>query len=294
MTVLLISIFAHILGDFIFQTDTIAKAKKKIEISAFTMHVVIIFITIFLMLLIQYEFKTVLIYSLIISVLHWIVDYSNCKIKKKFNKFKEWILFLIDQAIHIVIIFISWNFFEFNEHNYIGNLVSMLIKPKTIHVFNQITTNISSVYIENVIINKILIYGIVYVFFCIGGGYFISKILNDIGTEIEGQSLKNIGNEIQNSNAKKLENDTKLVNDDGLKKAGNLIGILERILIITLVINNSLTAIGFVITAKSIARYDKITTKKEFAEYFLIGTFLSTLIGMIGGYTLIGMISIFT
>lgn len=40
---------------------------------------------------------------------------------------------------------------------------------------------------------------------------------------------------------------------------------------------NQYTAIGFVLTAKSIARYDKITKDEKFAEYYLLGTLISTL-----------------
>lgn len=35
-------------------------------------------------------------------------------------------------------------------------------------------------------------------------------------------------------------------------------------------------AMGLVLTAKSIARYDKITKDERFAEYYLLGTLLST------------------
>lgn len=33
---------------------------------------------------------------------------------------------------------------------------------------------------------------------------------------------------------------------------------------------NQYTAMGFVLTAKSIARYDKITKDEKFAEYYLL------------------------
>ena len=39
---------------------------------------------------------------------------------------------------------------------------------------------------------------------------------------------------------------------------------------------NQYTAMGMVLTAKSIARYDQITKEQTFAEYYLIGTLLST------------------
>jgi hypothetical protein len=58
-----------------------------------------------------------------------------------------------------------------------------------------------------------------------------------------------------------------------LENAGKLIGIMERILILTLLLYNQFTAVGFLITAKSILRYEGIKATKT--EYVLIGTLLS-------------------
>ncbi|SFI43330.1 Protein of unknown function [Tindallia magadiensis] len=58
---------------------------------------------------------------------------------------------------------------------------------------------------------------------------------------------------------------------------GQLIGNLERLLILILLSLNQFTAIGLVFTAKSITRYDKITKEKEFAEYYLLGTLYSVI-----------------
>ncbi|GAC1420621.1 MAG: hypothetical protein NVS1B13_18730 [Flavisolibacter sp.] len=76
--------------------------------------------------------------------------------------------------------------------------------------------------------------------------------------------------------------------DDGLENAGMWIGILERIIILTLILLNQFTAIGFLITAKSILRLidrpervkidqpDKnYFSPRKHTEYVLIGTFLS-------------------
>lgn len=58
-----------------------------------------------------------------------------------------------------------------------------------------------------------------------------------------------------------------------LKNAGKLIGILERILVLTFVIIGKMEVIGFLIAAKSILRYKDTNTIKT--EYVLIGTMLS-------------------
>lgn len=62
------------------------------------------------------------------------------------------------------------------------------------------------------------------------------------------------------------------------KKAGGFIGLLERLLILLFLSINQYSAIGLVLTAKSIARYDEISKDKDFAEYYLLGTLLSTFI----------------
>lgn len=59
--------------------------------------------------------------------------------------------------------------------------------------------------------------------------------------------------------------------------AGALIGNMERILSAIFLASGQLVAIGFIYTAKSIARFKQIEENKQFAEYYLIGTLYSIL-----------------
>lgn len=61
-------------------------------------------------------------------------------------------------------------------------------------------------------------------------------------------------------------------------QAGRFIGLVERIIILMLISLKQYAAIGLVLTAKSIARYDRISNEKNFAEYYLLGTLISTAI----------------
>ena len=63
--------------------------------------------------------------------------------------------------------------------------------------------------------------------------------------------------------------------------AGAFIGTLERIIIFVLLSLGQFAAIGLVMTAKSVARYNKISEDKQFAEYYLSGTLLSTLFAIV-------------
>lgn len=69
----------------------------------------------------------------------------------------------------------------------------------------------------------------------------------------------------------------KAENIKGLKNAGCTIGISERIIVYIPAGMGQFTAIGFVLTAKSITRHEKITKSPAFGEYYLIRTLLSFL-----------------
>ncbi len=66
--------------------------------------------------------------------------------------------------------------------------------------------------------------------------------------------------------------------DTESNKAGALIGTLERLLMLILISMMQYSAIGLVLTAKSIARYKKIEEDSAFGEYYLLGTLMSTLL----------------
>lgn len=61
---------------------------------------------------------------------------------------------------------------------------------------------------------------------------------------------------------------------------GRIIGLLERIFVFLFVLLNQYTAIGFILAAKGVARFQDFKSR-TFAEYVLIGTLLSALLAMI-------------
>jgi len=71
--------------------------------------------------------------------------------------------------------------------------------------------------------------------------------------------------------------------ETGVEGAGAYIGVVERLAITTLVALQQYGAVGFVLAAKSIARYKKIEEQKGFGEYYLIGTLTSSVIAILAG-----------
>ncbi len=68
-----------------------------------------------------------------------------------------------------------------------------------------------------------------------------------------------------------------------IQGAGAYIGVIERIAITTLVALGQYGAVGFVLAAKSIARYKRIEEQKGFGEYYLIGTLTSATVAILAG-----------
>ena len=64
-------------------------------------------------------------------------------------------------------------------------------------------------------------------------------------------------------------------------RIGSWIGILEREIILILGLMGQYGAIGFVLTAKSLARHKQLN-EQAFAEKYLVGTLLSALIALLG------------
>lgn len=75
----------------------------------------------------------------------------------------------------------------------------------------------------------------------------------------------------------------KVTGKPGLLTAGAYIGMVERFLLTSLVASDQFGAVGFVLAAKSIARYRQLEDDPEFAEYYLIGTLTSSAIAVVAG-----------
>ncbi|HRO46390.1 DUF3307 domain-containing protein [Agriterribacter sp.] len=69
----------------------------------------------------------------------------------------------------------------------------------------------------------------------------------------------------------------------GLANAGKWIGIVERVLILTFLLQDQYAAIGLLITAKGLLRFSEKDRQEEKTEYVLIGSLISFSIAVITG-----------
>jgi hypothetical protein len=239
---ILICLIGHILGDYYFQTNKMAQLKgenfKHLLIHGFTYAIPYMIIFLFME-----KTKLLLLGFLIIIIIHLIVDIIKFMIIKtwKTKIQKDWILYLIDQSIHIITIFIV--------SFCVGNIyIGVTAKLQDFLFYFGLTSSTT--------LKWILLL------------FFIYKPINITFVKMFSTYKPMISGETSSSN----------------KKAGAVIGFLERALIIILLYLNQYSAVGLILTAKSIARYDMISKNQEFAEYYLIGTLTSVLFSITSYY----------
>lgn len=75
----------------------------------------------------------------------------------------------------------------------------------------------------------------------------------------------------------------KIENADSLANAGKWIGIIERIIVLIFVLKNDFAAIGLLLAAKGLIRFNEKDRPEIKTEYLVIGTLLSVGIALIAG-----------
>lgn len=240
-------LISHILGDFYFKSQNLTRNNK---FKCVFIHSIIYQCLFLLLLLITgYNFK-ILIAIIIIGVCHFVVEsliflIKNNKYLKKLFTIK-WIKnngFFIRQVIHIVVIFIC-----------LSNLQSVVFS-------SQVFLNIFAK--DNYYLRFVMAFLLVDK----PSNVFFKKIFMSFKP---ADSTNNID-----------EDDEVLEEAKSYKNAGAAIGSLERIFILICLINELYSSIGLILTAKSIARYNRISNEPEFSEYYLLGSLSSVLFTII-------------
>jgi Protein of unknown function (DUF3307) len=94
-------LLAHILSDFLLQTDSMVKSKRWFS-SSMLAHIGIVFLSTYLLS------GCWLLLSIGIAITHWLIDSIKMELQKRV--YKELTLFIIDQAMHILVIIYFWAF----------------------------------------------------------------------------------------------------------------------------------------------------------------------------------------
>jgi hypothetical protein len=79
--------------------------------------------------------------------------------------------------------------------------------------------------------------------------------------------------------------------DSGLPLGGQMIGRLERLMILIMVLSQQTAAIGLLIAAKSILRFGEASRSRRASEYVIIGTLASVVWALGVAYLTVTLLS---
>ncbi|MDD3171478.1 MAG: DUF3307 domain-containing protein [Bacilli bacterium] len=252
---MMIFILAHILTDFILQKDSHIEKKLINNLKENLVHSIKVLISfllggilfVFLMNINCFmDILRVLIFVFINAISHFLIDITKTKASKK-NKISSLILLLVDQAIHVVILVVSYRFLLSDYLTvYPGSVYINLL------VFISIATFVSSVFIREIL---------------------------DLFNLHSKRNLKQY-NDIQNLKIVESKNDSKQnCESNNIETVKNLnigkwIGIIERIIMFLSLYLNVMGLLTIVVAFKTLSRYEKF---KDNGEYYIIGNLLSIL-----------------
>ncbi|MCG3795978.1 hypothetical protein CON78_29970 [Bacillus toyonensis] len=289
--ILLTLIIAHLIADFYCQTDEMVKDKKKYLKRHLIHHSVVTFVGLLILFVLNNSLNNILSQVVLptacIVLVHFIIDSIKIKatnnVKEKYNV-KSWnlVLFIVDQILHFLSILIVCHFvFDINISTLITKMLILLhLVPGNKPIISPI--NIVMFFVVIVIISTTV------------SGHIIRLLLGTLPNHLalfEGKyTLKDVLNKegvlkTDNAQASISEEYSYMVIKEQSFSRGKIIGYVERILVIVLVFQNQYAAIGFILAAKSLARFKQMDDR-DWAEYFLLGTLVSILLGIIYGITI--------
>lgn len=265
MTPLLLAILAHAASELVFQTEKMAREKKRMELQSFARHGAAVFLCTYTALHF-YGLKSALCLSLLISISHILIDLLNNKTDKggKPSWAAVYKLFA-GQCAHLLLIIVLVGISNLSIDLTIAGFYSAAFPAINIPVF--VKNYLIAVFYSD----KLLLIIIAFLYVVFGGAVLTRMVIDVIFPKTA---------------------DNTVILGPMPNQVGKYIGILERSIIFVFILYGSLTAVAFVLTAKSIARFNELKDR-DFAEYYIIGTLVSSFIAILGGLLVKELLPIF-
>lgn len=243
---ILLFLLGHILGDFYFQTSRMAERKMK-EIKVLILHGALYLLSCVLVIL-RFFSLPLLCASVLLGFSHFGVDFIKSKLASKQTEseksrnpqsMREAKMFVIDQLVHLGFLAAAAYLLALNGINAVPSGFALTF------------CSILGVAQDDLVKWTVSILLVIEPASIVTRKIF--KFFRPIESQLNGKD------------------------DMGLGGAGAYIGIIERLFILIFLLFAQYLAIGLVLTAKTLARYDRLSKEQTFAEYYLIGTLSSML-----------------
>lgn len=240
----LVLLSAHLLGDFYLQWENLAK-KKGDNYSWLLLHAFIYTVCVSVIFLVADVKWQLLLFA---AASHWLIDSFKWFLKK--TKLPRAILFISDQALHGITLWLlailtpevairPWLTFLPGSFWPWLTLILLLLKP------------------VNICVNILF------------GEYASAAKAESRRQDLEAAQKRQVNARDASQQGEVFETTLEA------EGAGAWVGSLERLLAVLFAFLGQYAAMGLLIAAKSMARFERINKNPAFAEYYLIGTLFS-------------------
>lgn len=249
MRLFLLGLCAHLVGDFLLQTGSTVEAKKDGRLWAHLRHGLVIMVLTWLATH-CFGLRAAFFYALLVGLAHILIDSAKSFLEKGRSAGTKLLLFLADQGLHWFSLLVFFPLFPSTAPDpgvlafYRG-----LLPARPVFYPNPPVT-VSSLSLE-----KSLWIIVIYLTAVFGGAVLTNRILAWLTDNQQAERNRRLS---------------------------SAIGIMERLILITLVAADAISAMGFVLAAKSLARYQELNNR-NFAEYYLVGTLTSFTLALLAG-----------
>ena len=274
MEILLLMLLAHLVGDYLLQWRRLAEDKEKGDRLALLLHVLLY------ALAMNIVFRCVpwnraLAAWAILSVSHGIIDFVRVRADKKWTSPRaKLVSFCVDQLLHLGLIVLCWRLFLQGQRTefFVWLSLQPWFRPA---------------------LRYALLLGVIWKPTAI----LVRKVLALLPPPKEAEAQKEETKEAQKEAAPAAAEtapeeapaapeqtepapaEAPAAAPEKAFRSGELIGKLERVIVAALVLAGAASAIGFVLTAKSVARFKQMEDR-NFAERYLVGTLLSVSVAL--------------
>lgn len=313
INVLLVLVLAHLLGDFVTQTRGINHAKRHFTrpfyskglLNHVTHHMV--FSLVLLLVFAEWKYTYIMIIVLI-AFFHYLIDFAKVKIENyviprlsqrrqeetywlRFIFGKKTTYFLLDQGMHLFSIYAA--------------LILFQMAPPLKGFFTDVQAlGGGDLFVVCAILLVLLTFASAHFIAVLMGDLWQPDAKNELAAAVadDDEEMKQIKNKVMQSHVDFIVHETFLRDEEQYRlelqhqtyarspegTRGKYIGMMERMLIALFIVFHVHSGFVLLIAMKTLARFKQFDNK-DFAEYYLVGTLLSLIIGIVFALMLAGI-----
>jgi len=265
-------LLGHFIGDFLFQSDHQA-TRKVFDGAVLLKHCLLYLLGMFIGLVFGIDIFSAVIIALVAAILHAGIDLAGAWVIRRQSKRedasgirgsglrpgqRELLRFVVDQLLHGLVILL------------LALLVFPLVIARPMPLLETWWTLgfSGSSYFNAVLIATLAV-------FCTQPSLVIvRKVLEAV------EIRRNTQPEFTSADSASTDSAPDIDAELPHQKAGRVIGILERLVVLALGLSGNFMALGFVVAVKGLARFKQFD-EQDFAEVFLVGTLASMLLAIV-------------